>query len=56
LKGVQGSQFTSTVFTDAVLSRGIALSMDSKGSWRDNVFVETIVAKREVRRGVSEGV
>jgi putative transposase len=31
----QGSQFTSTVFTDAVLSRGIALSMDGKGSWRD---------------------
>ncbi|GGD69753.1 transposase [Caballeronia grimmiae] len=34
----QGSQFTSTVFTDAVLSRGIALSMDGKGSWRDNVL------------------
>jgi len=31
----QGSQFTSTDFTDAVLSRGIALSMDGKGSWRD---------------------
>jgi putative transposase len=26
----KGSQFTGTVFTDAVLSRGIALSMDGK--------------------------
>ncbi|OXC74378.1 Mobile element protein [Caballeronia sordidicola] len=38
----QGSQFTSTDFTDAVLSRGIALSMDGKGSWRDNVFIERL--------------
>jgi putative transposase len=38
----QGSQFTSTVFTEAVLSRGIALSMDGKGSWRDNVFIERV--------------
>jgi putative transposase len=38
----QGSQFTSTVFIDAVLSRGIALSMDGKGSWRDNVFIERV--------------
>jgi transposase InsO family protein len=36
----QGSQFTATVFTEAVLSRGIRLSMDGKGAWRDNVFVE----------------
>ncbi|UIF89353.1 IS3 family transposase (plasmid) [Cupriavidus necator] len=38
----QGSQFTATDFTDAVLGRGIALSMDGKGSWRDNVFVERL--------------
>ncbi|AXE94732.1 IS3 family transposase [Paraburkholderia terricola] len=38
----QGSQFTSTVFTEAVLSRGINLSMDGKGAWRDNVFVERV--------------
>jgi putative transposase len=36
----QGSQFTATVFTAAVLSRGIRLSMDGKGAWRDNVSVE----------------
>jgi putative transposase len=38
----QGSQFTSEVFADAVLGKGILLSMDGKGSWRDNVFVERL--------------
>ncbi|BCZ84811.1 transposase [Paraburkholderia terrae] len=38
----QGSQFTATVFTEAALSRGISLSMDGKGAWRDNVFVERV--------------
>ncbi|WP_429555246.1 IS3 family transposase [Paraburkholderia sp. MM5477-R1] len=38
----QGSQFTATAFTDAVLGRGIRLSMDGKGAWRDNVFVERV--------------
>ncbi|OMZ60541.1 transposase [Burkholderia pseudomallei] len=38
----QGSQFTANAFTEAVLSRGIRLSMDGKGSWRDNVFVERV--------------
>ncbi|WP_441627206.1 IS3 family transposase [Cupriavidus sp. 2MCAB6] len=38
----QGSQFTATEFTDAVLNCGILLSMDGKGSWRDNVFVERL--------------
>jgi putative transposase len=38
----QGSQFTATAFTDAVLDRGINLSMDGKGAWRDNVFVERV--------------
>jgi len=38
----QGSQFTSTVFTDAVLGRGVALSMDGRGSWRENVFIERL--------------
>ncbi len=36
----QGSQFTSLEFVQAVTGRGIALSMDGKGCWRDNVFVE----------------
>lgn len=38
----QGSQFTATDFTEAVRGRGIDLSMDGKGSWVDNVFVERL--------------
>ena len=40
LRTDQGSQFTAEEFTNAVLSRGCKLSMDGKGAWRDNVFVE----------------
>jgi putative transposase len=36
----QGSQFTSAEFTGLLLKHAIAISMDGKGSWRDNVFVE----------------
>jgi putative transposase len=36
----QGSQFTATEFTGLLLDNAIAISMDGKGSWRDNVFVE----------------
>ena len=38
----QGSQFTSHDFTSVLLKAGIAISMDGKGSWRDNVFVERL--------------
>ena len=38
----QGSQFTSAAFTGALAERGIAISMDGRGSWRDNVFVERL--------------
>ena len=38
----QGSQFTAAEFTDAVLARGCKLSMDGRGAWRDNVFVERL--------------
>jgi len=38
----QGSQFTSEGFTGVLTANGIAISMDGKGSWRDNVFVERI--------------
>ena len=38
----QGSQFTATEFTDTVLERGCKLSMDGRGAWRDNVFVERL--------------
>jgi putative transposase len=36
----QGSQFTSEPFTDVLIANDIAISMDGKGAWRDNVFVE----------------
>ena len=36
----QGSQFTSTEFTSVLIKNEIAISMDGKGAWRDNVFVE----------------
>ena len=38
----QGSQFTSQEFTGVLLKAGVAISMDGKGSWRDNVFVERL--------------
>jgi putative transposase len=38
----QGSQFTSTAFVDLVQQHGIQLSMDGKGAWRDNLFVERL--------------
>jgi putative transposase len=38
----QGSQFTSEAFTWQLKENGIAISMDGKGRWRDNVFVERI--------------
>ena len=38
----QGSQFTAEEFTSAVLAKGCKLSMDGRGAWRDNVFVERL--------------
>ena len=38
----QGSQFTSLEFTQLLKEHGIAISMDGKGCWRDNVFVERL--------------
>jgi hypothetical protein len=38
----QGSQFTAEEFTSVVLGAGSKLSMDGRGAWRDNVFVERL--------------
>ena len=38
----QGSQFTSAAFTGLLLENAIAISMDGRGAWRDNVFVERL--------------
>jgi len=38
----QGSQFTGAAFTGVLAGNGIAISMDGRGAWRDNVFVERL--------------
>ena len=38
----QGSQFTSTDFMRVLLAKDIKISIDGKGAWRDNVFVERL--------------
>lgn len=38
----QGAQFTSADFTRLLQEHGIAISMDGKGCWKDNIFVERL--------------
>ena len=38
----QGSQFTGAAFTSVLAKNDIKISMDGKGAWRDNVFVERL--------------
>ena len=38
----QGSQFTSHEFTSVLTAADVSISMDGKGAWRDNVFVERL--------------
>ncbi len=38
----QGSQFTGAAFTGVLAANDIKISMDGKGAWRDNVFVERL--------------
>ena len=38
----QGAQFTAEAFTAVLLARGVRVSMDGKGRWIDNVFVERL--------------
>ena len=38
----QGSQFTCEAFTDVLHKHDIKISMDGKGAWRDNVFIERL--------------
>jgi putative transposase len=38
----QGSQFTSEAFTGLLKQHDIKISMDGKGAWRDNVFIERL--------------
>jgi len=64
----QGSQFTSKRFTEILKNAGVKISMDGKGRWIDNVFVERLwrslkyekiyinayETPRELRRGIAE--
>ena len=38
----QGSQFTSAAFTGTLAAAGIQISMDGRGRWMDNVFIERL--------------
>ena len=38
----QGSQFSSTAFTGTLATGGIRISMDGRGRWLDNVFIERL--------------
>ena len=41
-KGIQGSQFTTPRFTGILEGRQIRISMDRRGRWLDNVFIERL--------------
>jgi putative transposase len=51
----QGSQFTGLAFTGVLANNGIAISMDGKRAWQDNVFVERLW-RSIVRTGLSVGL
>jgi len=38
----QGSQFTSAAFTGVLTAAGVTISMDGRGRWMDNVFIERL--------------
>ena len=39
---IESTQFISSAFTRMLHGRGIRISMDGKGCWRDNVFIERV--------------
>jgi transposase InsO family protein len=50
------SQFTSDALTHVPTTNGIAISMDGKGLWRDNVFVERFWRTVKYEEGVPQGL
>ena len=38
----KGGQFTNAAWTGELISHGIRLSMDGKGRWTDNAFIERL--------------
>lgn len=49
----QGSQFTGAAFSGVLASHGIAISMDGRGAWRDNVSVERLWRSVKYEEGLS---
>src|SRR6202047_3748356 len=47
----QGSQFTGSAFTGVLASNAIAISMDGKGAWRGNVFIERLWGRAQDEEG-----
>ena len=45
----QGSQFTSFTFTNTLKDADIRISMDGRGRWMDDIFIEAVVAIVEIR-------
>jgi transposase InsO family protein len=43
----QGSQFTSAAFTGVLMGAGVRISMDGRGRWMDNVFIERLWRSRK---------
>ena len=52
----QGSQFTSREFIQILQDRGVKISMDGRGRYQDNIFVEPAMADSEVRGGLPESL
>ena len=49
----QGAQFTSQAFTTVLKTHAVAISMDGKGRWVDNVFVERLWRSANTRMCIS---
>ena len=45
----QGSQFTSQEFTEVLKRAGVRISMDGKGRWMDNIFIERLWRLSQIR-------
>ena len=52
----QGSQFSSREFTQVLQDRGVKISMDGKGRYQGNIFVERLWRDGEVRGGLPESL
>jgi putative transposase len=46
----QGSQFTSEAFTARLAAAGVAISMDGRGRFMDNIFIERLCARSNMRK------